>query len=65
VPFREHALQAGAIRVDPIARTVTRAGELLSLTGRESDLLLHFVRSPGRAFTREQLLAAGMSSLMS
>lgn len=44
------------IRVDLTRREVTRAGRVLRLKPKEFDLLLFFVRNPGRAFTREQLL---------
>lgn len=51
-------LQAGPIQIDLIGRVATVAGKVVALTGREFDLLVHFVRHPGRVFTREQLLAA-------
>ncbi len=51
-------LQCGALRIDLNARTVGLRQQSISLTGREYDLLVHFVRHPGRAFTRTQLLAA-------
>jgi DNA-binding response OmpR family regulator len=50
--------QSGPIRVDQAARTASAAGAPISLTGREFDLLAHFVSHPGRVFTRQQLLAA-------
>ena len=48
----------GDLTVDPVARTVTRGAGLLAVTAREFDLLTHFLRNPGVAFSREQLLSA-------
>lgn len=50
-------LVSGPVVVDPAARTVRRDGVPLHLTLRESDLLLHLLRHPGRAFSREDLLS--------
>jgi DNA-binding response OmpR family regulator len=50
------AIAIGGLRLDPAARTVTLDGQPISLTAREFDLLLFFMRNPGRVFTREQLL---------
>ncbi len=49
-------LRAGALEVDTVAHEARRAGELVSLTSREFDLLVHLMRNPRRAFRREQLL---------
>jgi DNA-binding response OmpR family regulator len=49
-------LTAGALRIDPVARSVTLDGAPLSLTAREFDLLNFIARRPGQVFTREQLL---------
>jgi len=49
-------LVAGTLRVDTVAHEARRDGELVSLTSREFDLLVHFMRNPRRAFRREQLL---------
>jgi DNA-binding response OmpR family regulator len=57
-PADGRPLEAGPLCVDPAARVVTYAGRAIALTGREFDLLVHFVRHPGRVFTREQLLTA-------
>jgi DNA-binding response OmpR family regulator len=51
-------LQCGALRIDLNARAVSLSQKSINLTGREFELLAHFVRHPGRAFTRTQLLAA-------
>jgi DNA-binding response OmpR family regulator len=47
----------GALRVDPAAREATLDGRALALTTREFDLLVFLLGHPGRAFTREELLA--------
>ncbi|MFE8014019.1 response regulator transcription factor [Streptomyces antibioticus] len=49
-------LSAGGLTVDPAARRVTRDGTELALTLREFDLLSFFLRHPGRAFGREDLM---------
>ncbi len=50
------SLRAGDIRLDLVSRRVSRAGEPVSLTGKEVDLLAHFLRHPDEVLTREQLL---------
>ncbi len=50
-------LRGGGITLDPAARTAADARGPLRLTLREFDLLAHFLRHPGRAFSREQLMA--------
>ncbi|MEU8524941.1 MULTISPECIES: response regulator transcription factor [Streptomyces] len=49
-------LRAGELTVDPATRRATRAGAELALTLREFDLLAHFLRHPGRAHSREDLM---------
>lgn len=49
-------LEAGSLRVDPSARQAFRAGELVSLTVREFELLCFLMRAAPNAFTREELL---------
>ncbi|MEU2393785.1 response regulator transcription factor [Streptomyces sp. NPDC007369] len=49
-------LRAADLVVDPAARRVVRGQEELALTTREFDLLVYFMRNPGRALGREQLL---------
>ncbi len=46
----------GDLVVDGVRREVTRGGEPLPVTGREFDLLRHFVAHPGVAFSRDDLL---------
>jgi DNA-binding response OmpR family regulator len=50
-------LRAGDLEVDPVAHEARVGGELVSLTSREFDLLVHLMRNPRRAFRREELLA--------
>ncbi|MGW0992206.1 response regulator transcription factor [Streptomyces sp. NPDC002520] len=49
-------LGAAGLRVDPTARRATKNGTELALTLREFDLLAFFLRHPGRAFGREELM---------
>ncbi|HEX4508909.1 MAG TPA: response regulator transcription factor [Burkholderiaceae bacterium] len=51
------ALHAGPLQVDRVQRRARLAGRELALAPREFDLLWHFLRHPGRAFTRAELLA--------
>jgi DNA-binding response OmpR family regulator len=47
---------AGQFEVDTAGRRIRRDGRELALTIREFDLLAFFLRHPGRAFTRAELL---------
>lgn len=47
----------GSVRVDVGRREVTVDSEPVHLTAKEFDLLVHMAASPGRIFTRDQLLA--------
>ncbi|MEN7343268.1 MAG: response regulator transcription factor [Pseudomonadota bacterium] len=49
-------LQLGDLRADPSERSVHVNDNLVELTAREFDLLIHFMRSPGRVFNRAELL---------
>ncbi|MCX3061689.1 response regulator transcription factor [Streptomyces beihaiensis] len=49
-------LAVGALALDPDARRATRDGVELALTIREFDLLAFFLRHPGKAFGREELM---------
>jgi DNA-binding response OmpR family regulator len=53
-----NVLRAGAVTLDPQNRSVGVAGGPATLTATEFDLLAYLMGSPGRVFTREQLLAA-------
>lgn len=44
------------VEVDPVARTVTKAGVRVSVTPRAFDLLLALVANEGRVLSRQQLL---------
>jgi two-component system, OmpR family, response regulator len=49
-------LQAGDISVNVLTREVKRGGESVKLTAREFSLLEYLMRSPGRVYTRTQIL---------
>jgi len=49
-------ISLGELEIDVGKREVRRGKELVNLTTKEFDLLLHFVRNPGRVYTRLQLL---------
>jgi DNA-binding response OmpR family regulator len=55
-PDGDSTLRAGTVELDPRGRTCTVAGAAVDLTRREFDLLETLMASPGRAFTRDQLL---------
>jgi DNA-binding response OmpR family regulator len=50
-------LEAGGVRVDLLERRVSRAGSDVSLSGREFDLLVYFMRHPNQVLSREQILS--------
>lgn len=52
------AVRAAGLVIHPEKRTVQMNGKPVDLTAREFDLLLHFAKNRGRAFTRSQLLDA-------
>ena len=49
-------IRFGDIVIDPLARTVTRAGKPVQLTHLEFELLTFFCRNEHRVFSREELL---------
>lgn len=51
-------LEVGDFRVDIEGHSVTKDGEELRLTPKEYDLMVHFVRNPGKVLTHRKLLAA-------
>jgi DNA-binding response OmpR family regulator len=53
---RPPVLSAGDVRLDPATREVTVAGEDVSLSRREYDLLEFFLRHPDRVVTKTELL---------
>ncbi len=54
---RASTLEIDGLRLDLAARTVSRDGEAISLTRTEFDLLATLVQQPGRAFSRDELVA--------
>jgi len=48
----------GELRIDPLERRVTRAGQAIALLPREYALLLHLIRQGERPAGRSELLAA-------
>ncbi len=50
-------LALGRLTVDLEALRAERAGHPLDLTRREMDLLVYFLRNPGRVLTRDQILS--------
>lgn len=53
---RQNLLVVGPITLDRISREVTCAQRMIELTSREFNLLEYLMRSPGRVFTRTQIL---------
>lgn len=53
---RQNFLTVGGIKLDRISREVTCEGKSIELTTREFNLLEYLMRSPGRVFTRTQIL---------
>jgi len=51
-------IEHGELRIDPASRMVAVAGEEVSLTQREFDLLAYLAAHPGRVFSRDQLMEA-------
>jgi len=49
-------LVSGDLEIDLTGREAFRGGQSLSLKPKEFELIVVFMRNPGRAFTREQLL---------
>lgn len=53
---RQNLLSVGPIKLDCITREVTCNQHVVELTTREFNLLEYLMRSPGRVFTRTQIL---------
>ncbi|QNM98304.1 response regulator transcription factor [Chitinimonas koreensis] len=53
---RQNVLKLGTLRLDRLSREVRCGEETVELTGREFNLLEYLMRSPGRVFTRTQIL---------
>ncbi len=57
-PSGEGAILAGDLKIDRGSREVTNNGDPVDLTRMEFDLLAYLASSPGRVFSRTQLLEA-------
>jgi DNA-binding response OmpR family regulator len=55
-PELQETIRAGELVIEVAKRKVTLAGQAVSLTVKEFDLLLQFAQHPGRVYTRAQLL---------
>jgi len=53
---RQNFLSSGPLKLDRITREVTCHEQIVELTTREFNLLEYLMRSPGRVFTRTQIL---------
>lgn len=53
---RQNLLSVGTIKLDRLTREVTSDQQMVELTSREFNLLEYLMRSPGRVFTRTQIL---------
>jgi DNA-binding response OmpR family regulator len=53
---RQNILSVGDLRLDRICREVHWRDQSVDLTGREFNLIEYLMRSPGRVFTRTQIL---------
>jgi len=54
----EEPIRFNGIEIDPAGRRLTIGGRATEVTVREFDLLLHLMRHPGQAFSRDQLMDA-------
>ena len=52
----DEAIEIGAIRLDPVRRSVTRDGREVDLARKEYELLQHLMENAGRVLTRDRLL---------
>ena len=55
-PATEEIYRAGTLELNAVRHTVTVAGQLVTLTRKEYDLLRLLLQNPGMVFTRDQLL---------
>lgn len=53
---RQNLLVVGDLKLDRFSHEATLRGESVDLTGREFNLIEYLMRSPGRVFTRTQIL---------
>lgn len=54
---KQQSREVKGVSIDPLTREVKLKGKLIDLTSTEFDLLFFLAKSPGRAYSREQLLA--------
>jgi len=54
----QDAYEFGGLRLDTSARRLTRKGKEIELSPKEFNLLEYFVKKPGRALTRDEILNA-------
>ena len=57
-PTPDAPLRFDGLTLDPVTRSVQRGGEPVELTSTEFDLLHLLARSPGKVFSRDDILAA-------
>ena len=55
-PATEEIYRAGTLELNAVRHTVTAAGQPVTLTRKEYDLLRLLLQNPGMVFTRDQLL---------
>ena len=55
-PASDGRLRFEGLLIDPVTRSVQRAGQTIDLTGTEFDLLLMLAREPGKVFSRDDIL---------
>ena len=53
---RQNLVELGHLKLDRIRRELRSRDQVVELTGREFNLLEYLMRSPGRVFTRTQIL---------
>jgi len=57
-PSPDDSLQVGELVIDPSARVVTFAGDVLGLTTKEFDLLAYLAARPGHVVSKRELAAS-------
>ena len=55
-PEKDAPIENGALRLDPVSRTVTKDGDQIELAAREFDLLHLLMASPGEVLRRERIM---------
>ena len=55
-PERDRPIENGALRLDPVSRTITKDGEEIELAAREFDLLHLLMANPGQVLRRERIM---------